>query len=92
MTDNKTITFRGQEVTLKFPLLAVQRLEDVGVDLMTFGETETISITELVKFIWAGLSCEFRDATIEEVGLAFEISDLQELSEAVGAAFKGMGK
>lgn len=92
MADKKTIKFRDKEVTLKFPLLAVQRLEDIGVDITSFSEEEDISVTVLGKMVWAGLSCEFRDATLEEVLLSYDIADLTELSEAVGQAFSGMGK
>lgn len=88
----KTVTFREQEVTLKFPLLAVQRLEEVGVDIGTFGDEENISITALGKIVWAGLSCQFNDATLDEVLMAYEISDLQNLSEAISQAFGSMGK
>lgn len=91
-TPKNTVNFRGKEVTLKYPLLALQRLEDVGVDITKLGEDGDISITVLGKMVWAGLSVEHRDATLEEVLEGFDISDLQELSEAVGAAFNSMGK
>lgn len=83
----KTVNFRGQEVTLKFTLLALQRLEQAGVslqDLETMGDE--ISITLLGKVLWAGLCVQFNDATIDEVLNSFEISELQGVADALGAA------
>lgn len=89
----KTVNFRGQEVKLHYTLLAMQRLEETGVslkDLETFGEE--VSITSLGKILWAGLCVQFNDATIEEVLNSFELSDLQEVSEAMSAALSSAGK
>lgn len=89
----KTVKFRGQEVKLHYTLLAMQRLEETGVslkDLETFGEE--VSITSLGKILWAGLCVQFNDATIEEVLNSFELSDLQEVSEAMSAALSSAGK
>ena len=83
----KTVNFRGQEVTLKYTLLSLQRLEAAGVslqDLETMGDN--VSITVLGKVLWAGLCVQFNDATLEEVLNSYEISDLQEVSEALAAA------
>ena len=91
--DKKKITFRGKQVTLKYPLLALQRLETVGVSLADMEDmSDDLSITLLGQLVWAGLSCEFNDATVDEVLEAFEISDLKDLSEALSSAFSGMGK
>lgn len=89
----KTVKFRGQEVKLHYTLLSMQRLEETGVslkDLETFGEE--VSITSLGKILWAGLCVQFNDATIEEVLNSFELSDLQEVSEAMSAALSAAGK
>lgn len=83
----KTVKFRNQEVTLKYTLLALQRLEAVGValqDLETVGDQ--VSITILGKVLWAGLCVQFNDATLDEVLNSFEIKDLQEVAEALSAA------
>lgn len=89
MAEKTTINFRGQEVTLAYPLLAFKRLEKVGVklnDLEQMGD-DSMEIELLGKLIWAGLSCQFNDATIDEVLLAYEISDLERLSKALNEAF-----
>lgn len=91
MAEKTTINFRGQEVTLKFPLLAIQRLEETGVSLSDLGEDDT-SISTIIKVVWAGLSCEFRDADIEEIAMSFEMSDLEALSAAINEGFSAKGK
>lgn len=89
---SNTVHFRGQEVTLKYPLYALMKLEETGVDLSNM-DTEKVSITDLVKIVWAGLICQFQDATVEEVAFEFEMSDLEQLGAAMNTAFtKATGK
>ncbi|MEG0121913.1 hypothetical protein [Enterococcus sp.] len=84
---NKTVTFRGQEVTLKYTLLSLQRLEKAGVSLTDLEKIgDEISVTMLGKVLWAGLCVQFNDATIDEVLNSFEISELQQVSDAMAAA------
>lgn len=90
----KTVNFRGQEVTLKYTLLSLQRLESVGVsmkDLESLGD-EDVSITTVGKMLWAGLCVQFNDATLDEVLNSFEISELQSVSEAMAEALSTAGK
>lgn len=90
----KTVNFRGQDVTLKYTLLSLQRLESVGVsmkDLESLGD-EDVSITTVGKMLWAGLCVQFNDATLDEVLNSFEISELQSVSEAMAEALSTAGK
>lgn len=83
----KTVTFRGKEVTLKYTLLSLQRLEQAGVALSELEKLgDEVSITMLGKVLWAGLCVQFNDATVDEVLNSFDISELQEVSEAMTAA------
>lgn len=85
-----TVQFRGQTVRLRYTLLSLQRLESTGVklsDLETLGED--LSITVLGKVLWAGLCVQFNDATLEEVLNSFELSDLQDVSNALSTALSG---
>lgn len=89
MAEKTTINFRGQDVTLAYPLLAFKRLEKVGVklsELENMGD-DNMDIELLGKLIWAGLSCQFNDATVDEVLLAYDISDLETLSKALNEGF-----
>lgn len=83
----KTVTFRGQEVTLKYPLHALMKLEDAGVSLSDIN-TDAVKVSDLVKLIWAGLVCQFPDATVEEIANSYEMSDMEQLGQAMTAAFK----
>lgn len=89
MAEKTKITFRGKKVTLAYPLLAFKRLESVGVklsELESLGD-DSIDIDLLGKLIWAGLSCQFNDATVDEVLVAYDITDLETLSKALNEAF-----
>lgn len=91
MAEN-TVKFRDQEVTLKYPLYSLIKLEEQGVKLADL-ETDQVEISQLIKIVWAGLICNFKDATVDEVALSYDISDMGQLSEAMSAAFnKVQGK
>lgn len=87
----KTVNFRGRDVTLKYTLLSMQRLEEQGVSLADM-DSEEVSITQIGKMLWAGLCMEFRDATVEEVMASYELSDMTAISEAIAAAMNKTGK
>ena len=83
----KTVDFRGNQVTLKYTLLSLQRLEEAGVPLSVLEKMgDDLSITVLGKVLWAGLCVQFNDATIEEVLNSFEVYQLEQVSEAIAAA------
>lgn len=91
----KTVHFRGRDVTLKYTLLSMQRLEAVGVgfaELEKMGEGKEVSFSVIGKLLWAGLCVEFNDATLEEVLNSFEISDMASISEAISEAMNRTGK
>ncbi|WP_429969157.1 hypothetical protein [Enterococcus sp. AZ136] len=89
----KTVNFRGKEVTLKYTLLSLQRLEEQGVSLQDLESmSENVSVTMLIKMVWAGLCLEFRDATLDEVAGAFDITEISQVSEALSYALNSVGK
>lgn len=86
------VTFREEETVLLYPLYALEKLEDAGVDIAKFGDGD-ISMKELVRVVWAGLICKYPDATVEEVGMQFDVADIEQLGTAISEAFnKATGK
>lgn len=87
-TEFKTIIFREQEVTLKYPLLAIARLEQKGIKLNDLDLSEdNFSVTTLANLVWAGLCLQFPDVTVDEVLSSYDLADLGRLGSAFSAAF-----
>lgn len=81
-----TVTFRGQEVTLKYPLYALMKLEERGVNIADVN-SEQVKITDIVNIVWAGLVCQFPDVTVEEIATVYDMADMEQLAAAMSAAF-----
>lgn len=85
-----TITYKGQQVTLKYPLYALEKLQEVGLDITDL--SDKVGISELIKFVYAGLICQFPDVTLDDIRMAYDLSDIEQLSKALEYGIKVKGK
>lgn len=79
-----------KERVLFFNLNALCALEEMGVDIAHLGES--VKMSQIRAILWAGLTHEDAALTIEEVGNLITMENLQEVSEAITAAFMSKGK
>lgn len=86
---NVTINL-DKERTLFYNLNALVLLEEQGVDIQKLNEG--VSMSAVRGIVWAGLRHEDKEITIEEVGDLITMENFQEISTAIGEAFKASGK
>lgn len=81
-----------KERTLAFPLMALIRLQkEHGIKLADLQDEEKAQDLEVIlAIIWAGLIHEDKELSIEDLGYMLDLSELPEITKALGEVFNGM--
>lgn len=90
MAKGVKVTIGEKERTLKFPLMAIIKLDkDFGVKLTDLQDEEKAQDLEtILAIIYSGLIHEDKDLSYEELGYMIEINELPHIAEKLSEAFK----
>lgn len=79
-----------KERVLFYNLNALCALEEMGVNIADLGTA--VKMSQVRAILWAGLKHEDADLTLEDVGELITMDNINEVSEAISAAFSTKGK
>lgn len=81
-----------KEITLAFSLMALIRLKkEHGIKLADLQDEEKAQDLEVIlAIIWAGLIHEDKELSIDDFGYLLDLSELPEITKALGEVFNGM--
>lgn len=86
--DATTIEIAGKKRRIRFSFTAFRLFErETGKNILKL-DWENLSATDFVALLWAGLAAEDKEITLDEVSDAVDLSNIEELQEALYQAFQ----
>lgn len=88
MREQGELRFRGSKFELEYTLYSIIKLEELGVDIFNYFDTNQLTVEMLTQLIYIGLISEYPDESVTEVVETFSENDLGKLCKQV---FKALG-
>lgn len=83
------VEINGESMFLKYNVFAVKRMEEIGLDLSKFTPETKVSVDDVIRLLYCGLSTYDPDLTLDEVYMLVDIGEIPELADRVMEALNG---
>ena len=84
------VEINGEQMYLKYNVFAIRKMEELGVDLTKFNENTPMTITDIAKILYCGLTTYDPTLTFDEVCMIIDVSDMEYLAGKIQEAMNSM--
>ena len=77
------VIINGEEMFLKYNVFAIKKMNELGVDLTKFDESNPMTIDDIATILYRGLATYDPSLTLDEVCMLIDIGDMEYLANKI---------